>query len=219
MNRAGEFSFEHEAVLLIIFFPLRWYGSCLVWLSGHHKKGGIYIQMKLQQKLVLVCAAAFAVLAVSASATDAGGEVRLTNSWRGITPLRSSATDVARIIGVDEDPGSPPSSGPFSVEGGEVTFSYLTPSLAKIYRAPGSLVGKVFTIYFKPSLSMNRVDLNLGRGFRRCTEERDRTFYYLISDAGVAYQFNRNSDSLETMIYQPSRAEVRRLAVNTECVF
>ena len=81
------------------------------------------------------------------------------------------------------------------------------------------MVGKVFTIYFKPSVPMSRADLNLGRVFKRCTEERDRSFYYFISDAGVAYQFNRNNDTLETMIYQPSRAEVRRLAVNTECVF
>jgi hypothetical protein len=143
----------------------------------------------------------------------------LTNSWRGITPLRSSPADVARIIGIDEEPSSAMASGPFTVEGGEVTFSYLTPGLAKIYRAPGSMVGKVFTIYFKPSLSMNRANLTLGRDFKRCTEERDRSFYYFVSDAGVAYQFNLNSNTLETMIYQPSRAEVRRLAVNTECVF
>ena len=143
----------------------------------------------------------------------------LTNSWRGITPLRSSSADVARIIGIDEEPNSAPSSGPFQVEGGEVTFSYLTPSLAKIYRAPGSMIGKVFTIYFKPSQPMKRADLALGAGFKRCTEERDRHFYYLVSDAGVAYQFSRSNDSLETTIYQPSRAEVRRLAVNTECVF
>jgi hypothetical protein len=100
-----------------------------------------------------------------------------------------------------------------------VTFSYLTPSLAKIYRAPASMVGKVFTIYFKPSQPMSRMDLNLGAGFKRCTEERDRSSYYFVSDAGMAYQFNRSNDALETIIYQPSRAEVRRLAVNTECVF
>ena len=175
--------------------------------------------MKLQYKIVLTCAAVFASLMVNASAASSGGGVPLTNTWRGITPLRSSAADVARIIGIDEEPNSAPSSGPFKVEGGEVTFSYLTPSLAKIYRAPGSMIGKVFTIYFKPTQPMNRADLALGAGFKRCTEERDRQFYYLVSDVGVAHQFNRKNDALETTIYQPSRAEVRRLAVNTECVF
>jgi hypothetical protein len=61
--------------------------------------------MKLQHKLVLVCAAAFAVLAGSGLATDAGGEVRLTNSWRGITPLRSSAADVAVLASKLGSPG------------------------------------------------------------------------------------------------------------------
>lgn len=110
-------------------------------------------------------------------------------------------------------------SGPFKVEGGEVTFSYLTTSLAKIYRAPRSMVGKVFTIYFEPAFPMSRVDLTLAPGFKRCVEERDRTFYYFVSDTGVAYRFSRDSDRLQTIIYQPSRAEVRSLAVNTECVF
>ena len=175
--------------------------------------------MKLQHKVVLTCAAAFALLMVNGSAASSRGGVPLTNTWRGITPLRSSPADVARIIGIDEELNAAPSSGPFQVEGGEVTFSYLTPSLAKIYRAPGSMIGKVFTIYFKPTQPMKRADLALGAGFKRCTEERDRHFYYLVSDAGVAYQFSRSNDSLETTIYQPSRAEVRRLAVNTECVF
>jgi hypothetical protein len=139
------------------------------------------------------------------------------NSWRGITPLRSSAEDVARLVGMDVDRSD--ANGPFKVEGGEVTFSFLTASLAKIYRAPRSMVGKVFTIYFKPSDSTYRADLTLGRGFRRCVEERDRTFYYYLNDAGVAYQFLRNGDRLETIIYQPSRGEVRNLAVDTECVF
>ena len=175
--------------------------------------------MKLQNIRISVGAAALAVLLTISGSAANTRSISLTNSWRGITPLRSSAGDVARSVGLDEELGSAPSSGPFKVEGGEVSFSYLTPSLAKIYRAPGSMVGKVFTIYYKPSQSMSRVDLKLGGGFRRCSEERDRTFYYFVSDAGVAYQFNRNNDSLETIIYQPSRAEVRRLAVSTECVF
>lgn len=192
------------------------------------RTGGSYLRSQrlspMARRDAITLRARLAVLAVVAMLFCVGvaaraGTASLTNSWRGITPLRSSAADVARIIGIDEEPGSAAASGPFTVEGGEVTFSFLTPSLAKIYRAPKSMVGKVFTIYFKPGLSMNRADLTIGRVFKRCTEERDRNFYYYVSDAGVAYQFNRNSDTLETMIYQPSRAEVRRLAVNTECVF
>ncbi len=143
----------------------------------------------------------------------------LKNSWRGITPLRSSAADVARLIGGEPDSSEAALSGPFKVEGGEVTFSYLTTSLAKIYRAPRSMIGKVFTIYFKPSDPLSRAELALTPNFKRCVEERDRTFYYFVSDTGVAYRFSRDSDRMETIIYQPSRGEVRSLAVNTECVF
>jgi hypothetical protein len=141
------------------------------------------------------------------------------NSWRGITPLRSSAEDVAKTIGVEADSTEAMLSGPYKVEGGEVTFSYLTASLAKIYRAPRSMVGKVFTIYFKPADPMSRGDLALSTSFKRCVEERDRIFYYFVSDAGVAYRILRDSDRVETIIYQPSRVEVKSLAVNTDCVF
>ena len=146
-------------------------------------------------------------------------ETAVKNSWRGITPLHSSAEDVARLIGAVPDSSEAVLSGPFKVDGGEVTFSYLTTSLAKIYRAPRSMVGKVFTVYFKPSYPVMRADVTLGAGFKRCVEERDRTYYYFVNEAGVAYRFVRDSDRLETVIYQPSRAEVRSLAVNTECVF
>jgi hypothetical protein len=81
------------------------------------------------------------------------------------------------------------------------------------------MVGKVFTIYFKPGEPMLRGDLTLGPGFKRCVEANDRTVYYFVSDAGVAYRFPRDSDRVETIIYQPSRVEVRGLAVVTECVF
>jgi hypothetical protein len=81
------------------------------------------------------------------------------------------------------------------------------------------MVGKVFTIYFKPNESLDRGDLRLTSGFKRCTEDLDRTYYYFVNDAGLAYQLRRAGDTLETIIYQPSRAEVRRLAVNTACVF
>lgn len=141
----------------------------------------------------------------------------LRNTWRGITPLHSSGSDVIRLVGSDVSDDMP--VGPFKVEGGEVTFSYLTPSLAKIYRAPRSMVGKVFTVYFKPSAPLSRADLALGPQFKRCVEERERTFYYFVSTVGVAYQLARASDQVETIIYQPTRAEVQSLAVNTECVF
>jgi hypothetical protein len=141
------------------------------------------------------------------------------NSWRGITPLHSSAEDVARLIGAELDSTESVLSGPFKVEGGDVTFSYLTTSLAKIYHAPRSMVGKVFTVYFKPSYPVTRTDVTMAAGFKRCVEDRDRTFYYFVNEAGIAYRFLRDGDRLETIIYQPSRAEVRNLAVNTECVF
>jgi hypothetical protein len=112
-----------------------------------------------------------------------------------------------------------PVSGPFKVEGGEVTFSFLTQSVAKIYRAPRALVGKVFTIYFKPDDQMTRDNLRLAPGFKQCVEQQTRVYYYLVNEAGVAYQFRRDDNAVETIIYQPTRAEVRRLAVNTECVF
>jgi hypothetical protein len=141
------------------------------------------------------------------------------NSWRGITPLHSSAQDVARLIGAEADSSEALLSGPFKVDGGEVTFSYLTTSLARLYRAPRWMAGKVFTVSFKPDAPQTREDLTLGAGFKRCVEDRDRTFYYFISEAGVAYRFLRDGDRLDTIIYQPSRAEVRSLAVNTQCVF
>src|SRR5215470_19241025 len=95
------------------------------------------------------------------------------NTWRGITPLRSSSADVARVLGDDADQPGAQTSGPFKVDEGEVTFSYITPSLAKIYRAPASMIGKVFTIYFKPARRMGREDVSLTREFKRCTEDRD----------------------------------------------
>src|SRR2546426_11544245 len=142
----------------------------------------------------IVVVAALLPLIISGPAANSGPAVK--NSWRGITPLRSSAADVARLIGGEPDSSEAALSGPFKVEGGEVTFSYLTTSLARIYRAPRSMIGKVFTIYFKPSDPMSRADVSLAPGFKRCVEERDRTFYYYLSDAGVAYRFLRNSDVL-----------------------
>ena len=165
----------------------------------------------------IVAMAALLPLLISSSSANSGPAIK--NSWRGITPLHSSAADVARLIGGEADSSEAALSGPFKVDGGEVTFSYVTTSLAKIYRAPRSMVGKVFTIYFEPGDQMSRADLTLARDFKRCVEERDRIFYYFVSDTGVAYRFSRDSDRVQTIIYQPSRNEVRSLAVNTECVF
>jgi hypothetical protein len=161
----------------------------------------------------------FFLVAVCTAVGAEPGAGMAINSWRGITPLRSSALDVARELGLGEDAAEGMLDGPFQVEGGEVTFSYLTPSLAKIYRAPKTMVGKVFTIYFKPIEAIDRAGLKLSPGFKRCAEEMDRTYYYFVNDAGLAYQLRRAGDTLETIIYQPSRAEVRRLAVSTACVF
>ena len=176
--------------------------------------------MSAKKQTILSCSAvAVWLLMLLVPSRMAVPEPAAKNSWRGITPLRSSSEDVARAIGREPESGDAMLSGPYKVEGGEVTFSYLTPSIAKIYRAPRSMVGKVFTIYFKPGEAMSRADLALGPGFKRCVEENDRTIYYFVSDAGVAYRLRRDSDRVETVIYQPSRAEVRSLAVNTECVF
>jgi len=164
-------------------------------------------------------AAAFGLLAMLIPLPRANSAASVKNSWHGITPLRSTAQDVARLVGAEPDSSEAMLSGPFKVEGGEVTFSYLTTSLARIYRAPRSMVGKVFTVYFKPSDPTTRADVSLGAGFKRCVEDRDPMYYYFVNEAGVAYRFLRRSDQLETVIYQPSREEVRSLAVNTQCVF
>ena len=173
-----------------------------------------------QRHIKLERAAAIAGLLLTlVSSQTANTAPAVKNTWRGITPLRSSAEDVARLIGSEPAPAEVAIAGPFKVEGGEVTFSYLTSSLAKIYRAPRSMVGKVFTIYFKPAEAMSLTDLTLAAGFKRCAEAQDRTFYYFVNDAGVAYRLLRAGDRLDVIIYQPSRAEIRGLAVSTECAF
>lgn len=152
-------------------------------------------------------------------AKSRGAAPAVKNSWRGLTPLRSSAAEAAQLVGTDTDLSQAQVGGPYRVEGGEVTFSILTPSLAKVYRAPHTMVGKIFTIYFTPSQPSSRTDLQLGAGFRKCTEQQTTSYYYLVNDAGVAYRLRRSDDTLETIIYQPSRAEIRALAVMSECVF
>lgn len=152
------------------------------------------------------------------------GEVKsnagaIRNSWRGITPLRSSAADVAGALGEGAEVTEGNVSGPYKVEGGEVTISFLTPSIAKIYRAPRSMVGKVFTVYFKPDAKVAREELKLPRSFKTCKESLAKSHYYMVSDAGLAYEFRASDDRVETIIYQPTRAEIQRLWVNYECVF
>ena len=144
--------------------------------------------------------------------------IAVKNSWQGITPLRSTTTDVARMLGFDANSPEGSLLGPFRVEDGEVSFSYLTPSLAKLYRAPASMTNKVFAIYVKPAATLYRSDLKLA-GFKECREDGIKGTYYMVNDAGLAYQFKSGANIVERIVYQPSRAEVRRLAVNTECVF
>ena len=153
------------------------------------------------------------------SGKPSGAAVVVKNTWRGLTPLQSSAAEVAQLVGTDADLSQAPVGGPYKVDGGEVTFSFLTPSLAKMYRAPRHLAGKLFTIYFTPLGRIERADLKLGASFKVCKEQQTPGYYYLLNDAGVAYRMRRSDDTVEVVIYQPSRAEIQRLAVNTECVF
>jgi hypothetical protein len=145
--------------------------------------------------------------------------IAVKNSWQGLTPLRSTTADVARLFGEAADAPDSSLTGPYKVEDGEVTFSYLTPSLAKLYRAPASMANKVFTIYLKPAGTLFRSELKINRTFRVCEEQDANGYYYLVNDAGIAYHIKRSTDQVETIIFQPSRLEVRKLSVNTECVF
>jgi len=150
--------------------------------------------------------------------SPAAPEVR--NSWRGLTPLKSSVADVTQLLGDKVTRQDPYPAGPFKVEGGEATFSYLTPSLAELYRAPSSMVGKIFTVYFKPNPPLRVADAESMRGFKRCSEDLDRRYYYYLSpDRGVAYQVRASTNEIEFEIYQPRRAEIEKLRVNTTCVF
>jgi hypothetical protein len=153
------------------------------------------------------------------SAKPTASPTVVKNTWRGLTPLQSSAAAAAQAVGTDADLSQVPVGGPYKVEGGEVTFSFLTPAFAKMYRAPRAMVGKVFTIYFTPQERIPRADLKVGASFKVCKEQMSTQYYYLVNDSGVAYRLRRSDDTVETIIYQPSRAEIRRLAVNTECVF
>src|SRR2546423_13409747 len=139
------------------------------------------------------------------NARPSGAATVVKNTWRGITPLQSSAAEVAQVVGTDADLSQAPVGGPYKVDGGEVTFSFLTPSLAKLYRAPRHLAGKLFTIYFTPLGRIERADLKLGASFKVCKEQQTPGYYYLLNDAGVAYRMRRSDDTVEAAIYPPSR--------------
>jgi len=187
---------------------------------------GMLNKMKLLSSVMMIGLFALTVSAQSArlktpahSARPSAAATVVNNTWRGITPLQSAAAAAAQVVGTDADLSQASVGGPYKVDGGEVTFSFLTPSLAKMYRAPRTMFGRVFTIYFTPHERIERAELKLGAGFKTCKEQQTTSYYYLVNDAGVAYRLRRSDDVVETIIYQPSRAEVRRLAVNTECVF
>jgi hypothetical protein len=151
----------------------------------------------------------------SAAAPAAG-----KNSWRGIVPLQSTAADVARILSVTADSHVAESDGPFKVDGGEVTFYYMTADHARLYHAPFYMVGKVFSIYFKRNPPLERINSLPVRGFKRCLDDMDKRYYYHMSlDGGLAYQVRRSTDEIEYEIYQPVRADIQKLRLNTACVF
>ena len=172
--------------------------------------------------VVVVVAIAFLSIATvergSRGATPAAAAAR--NSWRGIVPLQSTAADVARLLSVAADSHVAESDGPFKVDGGEVTFYYLTADQARLYRAPFSMVGKVFSIYFKRNPPLERANSLAAKGFKRCLDDMDKRYYYNVSlDGGLAYQVRRSTDEIEYEIYQPLRADIQKLRLNTVCVF
>jgi hypothetical protein len=142
------------------------------------------------------------------------------NSWRGIVPLQSTSADVARLLSIAPDSSVPESAGPFRVDGGEVTFYYLTADQARLYHAPSAMIGKVFSIYFKRNPPLERAGSLPVRAFKRCLDDMDKRYYYEVSlDGGLAYQVRRGTDEIEYEIYQPVRADIQKLRLNAACVF
>ena len=174
--------------------------------------------------LVLMVGAA-ALLSISAGQRDrhrfaspalAGSK----NSWRGIVPLQSTSADVARVLSVTPDSQVADSHGPYKVDGGEVTFYYMTADQAKLYHAPASMVGRVFSIYFRRNPPLERADTLPARGFKRCVDDMDKRYYYQVSlDGGLAYQVRRTTDEIEYEVYQPFHADIQKLRLNAACVF
>jgi len=172
--------------------------------------------------VLMLLAGAFLSLATNgrsgggAAAAPAAGR----NSWRGIIPLQSTAADVARLLSITAGSSAAESDGPFKVDGGEVTFYYVTADQARLYHAPPSMVGRVFSIYFKRNPPLDRVQTLPSKAFKRCFDDMDKRYYYEVSiDGGLAYQIRRNTDEIEFEIYQPMRAEIQKLKLNTACVF
>jgi len=169
----------------------------------------------------------FAVTAFSSMAGGDGGRRGAStaapsgrNSWRGIVPLQSTAADVAKLLSFAPGEQVAESDGPFRVDGGEVTFYYMTADHARLYHAPATMVGRVFSIYFKRNPPLERVETLPARGFKRCLDDMDKRYYYQVSvDGGLAYQVRRNTDEIEYEIYQPLHAEIQKLKLNAACVF
>jgi hypothetical protein len=142
------------------------------------------------------------------------------NAWRGIVPLQSTAADVGKLLAFVPSSQVAESDGPFKVDGGEVTFYYMTADHARLYHAPVTMVGRVFSIYFKRNPPLDRVATLPARGFKRCLDDMDKRYYYQVSlDGGLAYQVRRNTDEIEYEIYQPLHAEIQKLRLNAACVF
>jgi hypothetical protein len=126
--------------------------------------------------------------------------------------------DVAQLLRIEVEDLNLDAANTFEVEGGEVSVSFISAKQARLYSAPRSLVGKILAIYFKPAQPVFLADLKLPRSFRKCVEQLSRMHYYYVGD-GLAYQFRSGGEQVEWIIYQPMRAEIRRLNVSTDCVF
>src|SRR5262249_9841681 len=166
----------------------------------------------------------FAFLGVATGERNGGGvwaaPAAGRNSWRGIIPLQSTAADVARLLSIAGSSSVPASDGPFKVDGGEVTFYYVTADQARLYHAPPSMIGRVFSIYFKRNPPLERVETLPARTFKRCFDDMEKRYYYEVSiDGELAYQVRRSTDEIEFEIYQPVRADIQKLRLNTACVF
>lgn len=178
----------------------------------------------LKARLLLTLLAMSAFVLIAAGHSQHGRAVRSiasrVNSWHGITPLASSSADVAALLSAPQIAPGSETSGPYRADGGEVTFSYITANEAKIYHAPDSMIGKVFTIYFRPDPPLRPADSISTVQFKHCVDKLDARYYYYVSrDGGLAYQVKKSTDEVEVVIYQPLRSEVLRLKVDTACVF
>ncbi|HYL97708.1 MAG TPA: hypothetical protein VEZ90_02050 [Blastocatellia bacterium] len=179
-----------------------------------------YLKVTLLPALLAIGAFSFAATSQSQRHSAIRSTSIRTNSWHGITPLVSSSADVAALLSAPQVAPGVESSGPYRADGGEVTFSYVTPNEAKIYHAPDSLIGKVFTIYFRPDPPLKPASSIATGQFKRCDDKFDVRYYYYVSrDRGLAYQIRKSTNEAEVVIYQPLHSEIMRLKVDTTCVF